>query len=338
MGRPGEGLAPEASSQAAADALLEALLHADPSRPVLLTGPIGPDGDSIGACLALQRVLRARGRRALVAGRPSYRYRWMPGAEAMVPDERLDDDYAAVVVLDGDRHRLTRPAARAFQNAPIRGLVDHHESTRPDGYTHPWIEPTAASTCSMIHDALARWAVPLDRDLAALLYAGLIFDTGGFRYTNTTPQTHRMAAELLATGIPHADICTRVLAERREAGLRLAGDVFTHTRFALDGQLAIGVASLALQEELGLVDGDLEGIVDALVHVVGVEVAVLLVERRGGAVKLSLRSRGRVNVAEVAAALVPSGGGHAKAAGAVLDTDVARAIRLATKQVAARLG
>lgn len=299
---------------AARDALLDALSNV--SR-VLLTGPVEPDGDSIGACLALQRVLATRGIRAEVAGEPSYRYAWMPGADAMLADDRVGAGWDAVVVLDGDRHRLTPRVADAFAAAPVRGIVDHHASTRPDGYTHAWIDKNATSTCEMVWDVARAWSVPLDRALAELLYVGAIFDTGGFRYSNTTPATHHLAAALLGTGIDHASIATRILMERRPAGVRLMGRVFSAAEF--DGEVAVGVISTALADELGIVAGDMEGVVDGLVYVCGVEVGVLLVQRGPERVKVSLRSRGRVDVAAVAQSLTAAGGGHAKAAGASLE-------------------
>src|SRR5688500_9107906 len=98
-----------------ADAMLDALTR---SAPVLLTGPSSPDGDSIGACLALARVLADRGVPATVAGIPPHRYRWMPGADTMVPETRLGD-YAAVVVLDGDRFRLHPEVGARFARAEL---------------------------------------------------------------------------------------------------------------------------------------------------------------------------------------------------------------------------
>lgn len=300
--------------------LLDALRDA---RRVLLTGPVGPDGDSIGACLALQRVLEAREIEVLVVGSPGPRYAWMPGAERMVAD--APDGWPAVVVLDGDRHRLTPTVARAFAAAGIRGLVDHHASTRADGYTHAWLAPQIESACGMLLRAFRAWGLPIDRVLAEQLYVGMVFDTGGFRHPNTTPETLRLAADLLATGIDHAGIAARVLAERSPAALRAMGTVLVEARFALAGRLVVGVASIDLQRSLHLVEGDLEGVVDALLHTVGTDVAALLVERADGTVKYSLRSRGAVDVAHVAAALAPTGGGHARAAGAVVGASLADA-------------
>jgi phosphoesterase RecJ-like protein len=297
-----------------ADRLLGALRGAS---SILLTGPIEPDGDSIGACLAFAAVLRQLlpGVPVAVAGEPSYRYAWMDGATGMLPDAALDVPWDAVVVLDGDRQRLCPRATVAFENARVRGIIDHHASTRPDGYTHPWIDPVATSACEMVADAMERWDVPLDRALATHLYVGMIFDTGGFRFSNTKPATHRLAARLLELGIDHAGINARILMERREAGMRLAARIFESARLALDGRVIFGRVSRETTRALCAGSGDLEGIVESMLYVVGVDVAVLGIEKEGGT-KISFRSRGAVDVQALAHALVPSGGGHKKAAGA----------------------
>lgn len=295
------------------------LQRARGSTSVLLTGPEGPDGDSIGACLALQRLLAvaAPGARVDVAGNPGHRYAWMPGAVGMVPDAEVGT-YDGVVVLDGDRTRLCPTVGAAFEGARWTGIVDHHRSTETAGYDVALFDPVAESTCGMIHALARAWGVPLDRELATLLYVGVIFDTGGFRYSNAVASTHRLAAELLETGIDHARIMLKVLVERRPQALRLLGRMLDAAEFAGGGRLALATCPLALLEELGANDGDLEGIVDALQHTEGVDLGVVVVERGPTRVKLSLRSSGRVDVAALARSLDAGGGGHAKAAGVVL--------------------
>ena len=304
-------------------AALDLLKQLGEHGPVLLTGPDAPDGDSIGACLALRRILRRRGTEATVAGRPGYRYAWMPDAETMVPDAELPAGFGAVVVLDGDRLRLTAPVDVAFRAAPFTGIIDHHGSTSPQGYTTAWLEPQASSTCEMLYDALTAWQEPLDEALATQLYVGSIFDTGCFRYSNTTPATHRMAAHLLECGIDHARICAQVLMERQPSGLRLAGEVLSTASYDLDGALLSSGVSLARAAELGIRSGDWEGIVESMVFTSGVQVVALFIERQPGRVKVSLRSRGRVDVAQLAHGLSDGGGGHPKAAGVTLDGSIA---------------
>jgi phosphoesterase RecJ-like protein len=284
---------------------------------VLLTGPEGPDGDSIGACLALQRGLAVLGVAVDVAGDPGFRYRWMPGAAGMIHEDRVGA-YAGVVVLDGDRGRLPKKVTEAFHGAQWTGIVDHHRSTDPSAYTWSYFDPVVESTCTMVRALLDAWGVPLDREIATCLYVGIIFDTGGFRHSNTTPATHRGAAELLEQGIAHSEIATKVLVERRPVGVRLLSRLLAGATWHGGGSVAIAVFSLPLRKELDATEPDAEGVVEVLLHTEGVEVAAIVTERNEKKVKLSFRSRGKVDVAALARRLSASGGGHAKAAGAVL--------------------
>jgi phosphoesterase RecJ-like protein len=310
------------------------------SRSVLLTGPEGPDGDSIGACLALQRLLARKfpDVRVDVAGTPGSRYAWMPGAERMVPDADVGA-YDGVVVLDGDRHRLYPEVARAFAGARWRGIIDHHRSTELEGYELVYFAPSAESTCGMIAALAKEWSVPFDRALAEQLYAGLVFDTGGFRYSNATAATLRLAAELLETGIDHARIMLKVLVERRQSSIRLLARLLGDAHFSADGRLAFTVCTRDHLAAAGATEADLEGVVDHLQHVEGVDLAVVVVERGPERVKLSLRSSGRVDVATLARSLDAGGGGHAKAAGVQLKASVgavsARLVPELTARVAA---
>jgi len=310
---------------------LRALVHG--TSRVLLTGPEGPDGDSIGACLALARCLRQLGVAEVdVAGVPSYRYRWMDGAAQMVADEDVGSDtpetaYDLAVVLDGDAHRLTPPVDAAWKVARKHAIIDHHGTTTADGYDVAFIDHTSASTCEMILRIMDAWGQPLDRTQAELLYVGILFDTGGFRHSNTSVDTLRVAGRLLETGMNHSAITTRVLLERRPNAMRLQGRILETATFHDNGSVVIGTLPLALAESLELVNGDLEGIVDSLIYVRDVEVAALIVERSPGEVKLSLRSRGKVDVASLARELHHTGGGHAKAAGVVLPETLDEVIR-----------
>lgn len=311
-----------ASRVSTPDAFAAALTaHVTADSRVLLTGPVGPDGDSIGACLALRRGLHAvTGAQVDVAGVPGRRYAWLPDADAMLADEALSEDYDLVIVLDGDQHRLMPRADAAFRAATLRGIVDHHGSTEPDGYDLVFLDGEVASTCQMVHDVLGAWGVPLDADLAAMLYTGIVFDTGGFRHGNTTPEVHRLAADLLGYDFDHAAISLAVLAERDRSGFLLLGDVIDRARFYAGGRVSVGSVPQAVMDRLGAAPEDLEGIVDTLLCTRGAEVSCLLIEKPDGRVKLSLRSRDDVDVAALARSLHPGGGGHARAAGVMLPT------------------
>lgn len=303
---------------------------------VLLTGPANPDGDSVGACLALARVLSGAGVRVQVAGRAGWRYAALPGASDMVPEPSAD--WHTVVVLDGDRHRLSPSASRAFDAATRRGIIDHHGSTQPEQYDWAWVEPQATSTCEMLYSALRALEHPIDLDIATLLHLGSIFDTGCFRYDNTTPRTLAMAADLIGRGVDHAGLVTRVLASRRWRGLQATARIVHDAERRLDGALITGVVSMALQQDLDLAKDDLEGIVEALADVVHAQVGALFVEQPDGSIKVSLRSRGHVDVCAVARAIEPSGGGHQKASGVRTERDLSEAQAAIEAAVARSLG
>ncbi|HND32888.1 MAG TPA: bifunctional oligoribonuclease/PAP phosphatase NrnA [Myxococcota bacterium] len=285
------------------------------SRRVLLTGPEGPDGDSIGACLALQHILRG----CLpelgvdVAGKVPDRYRFVPGTATMVAEP--EPTYDGVVVLDGDCTRLPPSATRAFQAAGWTGLVDHHRSTDAALYTVALLDPAAESTCSIVRQLAAEWGVALDPELATQLYTGLVFDTGGFRHSNTRPATHRLAAELLEQPFDHVQATRKILHERRPQALFLLGRVLGGAQLLAGGRLIVATCPSSLQAELGAGGDDHEGIVDLLQLTTGVELAALLMEK-GPKVRISMRSLGAVDVAALARRLDAGGGGHMRAAGA----------------------
>jgi len=299
--------------------------HIADAQRILLTGPVRPDADSIGACLALREVLMRWGKDAIVAGDIAFRYQNLPGAADIVRDEDVRGPFDAVVVIDGDRHRLTPPIENLFERTSHRFVIDHHATTEADGYLFAWIAPNETSTCTMIQKALARWREPLDATLAALLYAGTVYDTGGFRYQNTTAETHRLAADLLACEIDHVTIAAQTLVERRIGGLRLLAATLSCSKPLVNDMLMMSKLSAKTLQEHGADISDCDGIVDVLLHVVGVEVAALIIEVEHEQCKISLRGRGMLDLAQVAKSLTPTGGGHRNASGARLACDPSEA-------------
>ncbi len=286
------------------------------ARSILFTGPMDPDGDSIGACLAMCRASQRFSDAAMhVAGEVNYRYDWMPQADTLLSDQELLPHYDLVIVMDGDRTRLTKTITGLFARAEKTALVDHHGSSSTDGYDVVILDPDSPSTCELVNRILCSWGSDLDADMAAHLYTGIVFDTGGFKHENTQPETHRLAADLLDLGVKPAPIHAKVLHERTSGGLRLLGEVLGAAQFFAGGSVVVGVVTQEAIGRLSIASGDTEGIVDALLNTAGVEVAVLVKEAGRTVVKLSLRSKSWVNVANIARTLNEGGGGHVRAAG-----------------------
>jgi phosphoesterase RecJ-like protein len=298
------------------------LALARPSGRILVTGPKDVDGDSLGACLALARVLdQLTGAKVLVAAEVGWRYRDLPDVERCLPDAGCAGRFDLAIVLDGDRRRLTEAIAPVFTAAHHQVVIDHHRSTTGDGYDAALVDDEAASTAELVHALLLAWGVVIDADLARCLLTGIAYDTGGFRHNNTTPQTLRLAASLVEAGAGFNPVVVRTACERRKPGLMLLGHALHGARFYADDRLVVAVARRSKLAEVGAESGDLDFIVDQLLYVEGVEVAILAVERgseQAPSLKLSLRSRGGADVCSIAAKLDPGGGGHERAAGVVL--------------------
>jgi len=295
------------------------------SSRALLTGPSEADGDSIGAGLALQRVLAHALPRLevdVVYHSPvPERYRFLPGAERVLTAGQVTagPPYDLAVLLDGVRHRLG-DVAQLFDTARTRVLVDHHRSTDPKEYDFALLEPDLAATCELVfHLARSeRFRAPVDRALATNLYAGIVFDTGTFRYSCTTPGTLRVAAELIETGIDFQAITERILLDMPYEATLFKGRVLEGARVAASGRVAWAQAPRRLFEEVGAAPDATEGVINHLIFIQGVEVALLFVEKDPHTLKVSFRSRGSVNVAEAARLLHPTGGGHDRASGVTL--------------------
>jgi bifunctional oligoribonuclease and PAP phosphatase NrnA len=294
------------------------------ARRALITGPVDVDGDSIGASLALAQVLRQCNpdlEVITVAAMPiPRRYEFLEGVDAVVTPAELEGPFDLALLLDGVRHRIGE-VGPMFDAARVRVLVDHHVSSDPDEYDLALLDVRRASTCEIVHE-LARhpsFDVTVDVAMAQQLYTGIAYDTGTFRYSCTTPATLRLAADLLATGIDAQQIIERVFLDSSYPETVFRGRVLADIRLADDRRCAYARVARVLFDECGVGAEATDGLINRLVFIEGVEVAFLLVERQPEQIKVSFRSRGLVNVAEVARELSRGGGGHDRAAGVTLE-------------------
>lgn len=311
--------------------MLHALTRAFASaRTVLLTAPSELDADAIGAIEALRRVLAVRWPSAVVQ---VVLDEAVPSSLTFLCDLNHFHDAARVpvgpvdlaVVLDGEPSRLAAAAAHVAAAQAVV-MIDHHRTSADAAVALRLFDPQAASTTTLVAQLCDHWGVAFDAPIATAIYAGIAFDTGTFRYRNTTPATHRLAARLLEAGVDHTTVVERILLEQGEEKARLRGRVLTGLKKSPSGQVAW--VALAAAECRGANTG---GLVDELVFLRGVQLGVLIVEKAPGRVRISLRSRGAVDVAALARTLAPGGGGHAQAAGAMLTGS----LRSVTREVVA---
>jgi phosphoesterase RecJ-like protein len=293
------------------------------ARSLLLLGHVSPDGDALGSALGAGLALDAMpgDRRVEVSfGDDPFvvpaNLAWMPGQHLLTPPAAVAPDPAVVLTFDAssvDRLGVLRSIAEA---APLLVAVDHHASY--DGFGGvALVDVAAPATAVVAHELVQRLRVPVDADIAACLYTGLITDTGSFRYAGTTPQTHALAGELLETGIAFDEIAREVFDAVPFGYLGMLGTALERCRLepeAAEGHGLVWTVVYTADRNKSQLPFDLvEPVIDVVRKATEAEVAMVVKQDDVGDLRVSLRSQGVVDVSRVAMAL--GGGGHRYAAG-----------------------
>lgn len=290
---------------------------------LLLLGHVSPDGDALGSALAVGLAVAAMpgARRVEVSfGDDPFvvpaNLSGLPGQHLLVPATEVHPDPDVVLTFDAssiDRLGLLRTVA---ESAPLLVAVDHHLSY--DGFaTVSLVDVSAPATAVLADELVSRLGVDLDRDIAACLYTGLITDTGSFRYAGTTPATHALAGRLLATGIAFDEIARQVFDSVPFGYLALLGTALGRCRLVPDAAHGHGMVWTAVLAEDRAEDKLAFDLVEPIIDVVRkaseAEVALVVKEDDVGDLRISMRSKGAVDVSAAASSL--GGGGHRYAAG-----------------------
>jgi phosphoesterase RecJ-like protein len=307
------------------DSVVERLTRA---RRVLAVGHENPDADTLGATLAVCRMIeRAGGLATAVFADPVPPiYDYLPATSRARTDPDPSIDYDLLVVSDcGSLDRIGSVLARhpaLFERLP-RVVIDHHASNDAMGPLD-WIEPGSAATCEMATLLAARLGLPLDLDdgaLAAELLSGIVMDTATFAHPNATPRTLAVSAALVEAGAPLSDISRRLYRSKPDEQLRLFGRVLDRIETAEGGRIIHSALFDADLAATGAIPPHSEGIIDLLAQSEEAEVAILFKES-GEGTRLSVRTKpGGVDATVLTGAF--GGGGHARAAGATIADPVA---------------
>jgi bifunctional oligoribonuclease and PAP phosphatase NrnA len=300
------GQAEDARSHMAGEVLRQIERH----DHFVLTSHARPDGDAVGSALACSQILHTLGKHAEIVlhdGVPAI-YGVLPFAETVVHSDFVKDDYEAAIILECDS--LERTALQGFGHQFLIN-IDHHFTGRPFAHVN-WIDPRACATAEMVF-RLARLAgVPISPEMATCLYTGLLTDTGSFCFTGTSQSTFALARELVRCGADPVSIAQNVYFSHPTSKMRLLGSALSSLH--RDGNLAWMFVTRTQMDTCGAMDEDCEGLVNYALGIEGIEVAAFfreLADRRRW--RVSLRSKGHVNVAEIAERF--GGGGHACASG-----------------------
>ncbi|MFC4775348.1 bifunctional oligoribonuclease/PAP phosphatase NrnA [Paenibacillus sp. GCM10023252] len=305
----------------------DALAFLQEGEQFLVVSHVQPDGDAISSTSVVGWLLSKLGKQAVLMNegeapsRLSYLYTYSTIINyKLTPPSEL---FTHVITVDCADFRRIGDVAGCF--APHAKLlnIDHHPTNDGFGLVNV-IRSDAAATVEILYDLIERAQIPLDLDCATAIYTGLLTDTGGFRYSNTTPHVMEIASRMLALGVSGHRIADHLLEKMTMAKLKLLGRGLSRLTFSEDQRIGWLYVAKDDMKETGAVPEDLEGLVNYALNIDGVEVGILLKETEDGSVKVSLRSAGAADVAAVAQSF--GGGGHVRAAGLRMNGPIPDAI------------
>lgn len=294
----------------------------------LLTGHENPDGDCLGAQVALWHLLRALGQTVHIVNPDpvgksfDFLQRHTPFGHARAEEPLPAFD--AVVLLDCSQ--LTRVGVlgqRLLQQRPTIAVIDHHVGSDAGDGSLCYVDVKAAATGALVRRLYRELGVPLSPAAAEGVFLSLVADTGWFRYSNADAEVFAMASELVGSGVDGSRIYDALYRRNHPDSATLLAEALQRHRLCLSGKLAMVSLDKALMERAARADFDTDAVLDPLRSLEGVEVVALLKERFDGAVKCSLRARADVDVQAIVAPF--GGGGHKKAAGATMRMPLATA-------------
>ena len=294
------------------------------SSKIAVTSHVQPDGDNVGSSLALCLALKKQGKETtfVIDDNIPEVYRYLKGAREV---ERLfsfeDLDYDLVIAMDcGDLERLGKVKQLAEKTRLIN--IDHHISNTKFAEIN-LVEENASATAEITYKLIKSMGIFIDKDIAECIYTGIVTDTGMFQYSNTSEETHSIAAELIIAGVSPSDIFKKVYQNSPKEKVLLMKEALKSLEFFNDDMVTCISISKSQIDNIAKEDLDTEGIVNLARDIEGVEVAVFFKERESNIVKASLRSKSYVDVCIIAKDF--GGGGHIRAAGCTISGSLEQA-------------
>jgi len=287
----------------------------------VLTSHARPDGDAIGSALACCQVLRAMGKQADVVlhdGVPRI-YRALPFADQVLQAHRVLGNYEAAIILECDSIHRTR--LEGLENRFLIS-IDHHLSGRPFADVN-WIDPKAVATGEMVFRLAREAGTPVSPEIATCLYTALMTDTGSFMFQGTNEHTFALARELVLAGADPSHCARSIYFAHSVAKMRLLGEALRNLN--TEGNVAWTWVTQKQMERCDAKEEDCEGLVNYVLSIGEVEVAAFFRELPDERFRVSLRSKGKLDVARVAEDF--GGGGHECASGCSVNGPLVQAVR-----------
>lgn len=281
-----------------------------------ISGHVRPDGDCVGSVMGMYLYLKKvlpKARIDVYLEKPADIFDCIRDIDKICSDFQTDMEYDVFIALDCNAERLG-PAEPIFEKAVKKVNIDHHISNNGCGDVNV-IEPQRSSTSELLYDLLDKKY--MDEDIAKALYLGIVHDTGVFQYSNTSPLTLRIAAELISFGFDFSKLISETFYEKTYLQTQIMGRAVLESIRFMDGKCIVSVVGKKTMDFYKVVPKDLDGIVNQLMSVKGVECAIFMYETDSHDYKVSMRSGGNVDVAEIAVKF--GGGGHVRAAGCTMN-------------------
>ncbi len=313
-----------------------ALLQLRQSKNIAVIAHIQPDGDAIGSCLALADILETADKNVTLycQDRVPANLEFLHG-HSKFQDSAENGMFDLSIAVDcSDRDRMGTCFA-VFQSGTNTLNIDHHVSNTLYADIN-LVDTVAAATGEIIYRIGRELTGNIDKHTAEALYTAISTDTGSFCFSNTTAQSHRIASELIDCGIDTERITTLLYKTHRVERIRLLGKALHSLELFEKNKIAIITIT---QEDLvatGAMESEIENMVNYAKDIVGVEIGVLLKEAEDGTVRISFRSKGRIDVSKLAGQF--GGGGHQAAAGASLQMNIHQAEKAILAATRKKLG
>lgn len=295
--------------------MLDLLKECEKAGRIGISGHIRPDGDCVGACLGLWQYLKKCLPQAYVRvflEKPEDIFEEIKGFGEICSEFPEEEPFDVFFVIDCGADRLGE-AEKYFRTADKTINIDHHISNPGSGSVN-YIRPQVGSSSELVYDLMEE--DKLDRDIAMAVYIGIIHDTGVFQYSNTSPATMEKGAKLIGYGFDFPRLIQETFYQKTYLQAQIMGRALMESIRFLDGCCIVSAIDRKVMDFYHVEPKDLDGIVNQLRNIKGVECAIFMYQSGVLEYKVSLRSSERVNVAKVAAYF--GGGGHARAAGCTM--------------------
>ena len=314
----------------------------------LISSHINPDGDAIGSQLAFYSFLSYLGKKVSVVNSDPvpYAYSFLPNAEVFcvqlvsnnaecsMSESSIQNVEVAIILDCGNLNRIGEKLAARIRPKHALINIDHHRSNSHFG-TYNLVDANACATAELVFNLMEYGGIEVGQDRAVCLYTAILTDTGCFKYNNTTAETHRIAARLIGEGARPDRIAELVYGVIPYQRAKLFGMALEALRLSADGKIAWMSVTSEMHERTRTGSADTEGLIDYVRSLKDIEVAILFREMDKGGIKVSLRSKGKVDVDQIAT--IFGGGGHQAAAGCVVSEPLGKATHMVLEAVRAAI-